>query len=645
MCGIAGIWNRNGEPIDVRALDVMACSMRHRGPDDSGSLVDGDFGVSHVRMSIIDLSAGGSQPMTSADGRYTIIYNGEIHNYIELRAELQSAGHHFRSSCDTEVALVAFQHWGDDCFDRFNGMWAMAIWDHRKRVLLLCRDRFGIKPLYYSLRGNRLAFASEAKALTAAFPGEYQPDFRQLYGYLAAEVTDYKNQTFFKNISVLNPGTMMRIKRDSKVESTFWAFRPGKEEPSSGAADEFRSLLFDATRIRLRSDVPVSTWLSGGLDSSVIARIIRQLTSSTITCYSLRYPGWQYDESEYASSVADEPDRYHMHWVTPSKDQLFDTIDRLTWHHDAPAPMRGRYAMWHLANVTAKNAKVVITGDGSDELFGGYGTFMAPYLLDRIRRSVPAGRKSSSVLAEFRHLREVRNESYARSMRTILTPILYRMGIHRLRRPLFMTRNFEKAHGYWDAAEHQAGWACRTIARPYRSALNNATWNEFTSRGLPEMLHGFDATPMAHTLEPRSPFLDHRVVEFCFSLTYDEKMRDGFTKSILRRAFADMLPRQVLNRRRKLGFQSPVAEWLSDQTMAGEVRDRLIHGLCARQGILDPTQLEKHLDSRDPGTGPGVGVMIWRWLNMEAWLSAFFSGRISDQGARHAPSPADPFCS
>lgn len=627
MCGIAGIWNRNGQPVEDAPLEGMMATLVHRGRDGSGIFTDGDFGLAHVRMSIIDLSEGGHQPMSASDGRYVINFNGEIHNYIELREELKSAGYSFHSSCDTEVALAAYVTWGDNCFNRFNGMWAIAIWDSSRRELILCRDRFGIKPLVYSIRGPRLAFASEIKAILSAFPVEREPDHSQVYGYLKAGVTNIGSTTFFQNINVLPPGMVMKVSASAIEQTKFWNFQPGTELPRQDAEQEFRRLLIDATRIRLRSDTPMAVWLSGGLDSSVVARITRALVDDPLQCYSLRYENWHYDESAYAASVANEPAHYHMHWITPDPTDLADTIRKIVWFHDAPPPIRGRYAMWYVAQETARHQKVVLTGDGSDELFGGYNIFMVPYLLDRIRRPGPRRPGQMSILSELSSLIEVQPDKKRHILRTLATPLLYRMGIESTSFNHISARSFNRQYCYRDTTEYQAGWAGRKLERPYRSSLNNALWHEFNTRGLPEILHGFDALSMAHTLETRSPFLDHRVVEFCFSLAYNEKMRDGFTKSLLRRAFADMLPADVLNRRFKLGFQSPVTKWMRGKNELNTFSELLMDGDCVRNGIFDAARLEKRLRKIRNGGDEKSGADLWQWVCLENWYRMFISNR------------------
>jgi len=623
MCGVAGIWNRNGKPITESTLTAMISSMAHRGRDGSGTYTDGDLGFAHVRMSIIDLSQGGRQPMSTDDGRYHINFNGEIHNYVELRSELVGAGYIFHSTSDTEVTLAAYAIWGEKCFNKFNGMWAIAIWDSVLRELVLCRDRFGIKPLLYSVRGNRIAFASEAKTILQAFPEESEPDYTQMYGYLKNGETNMGDTTFFSNIKSLLPGRIMKITESSLDQQNYWNFSPGIEQPRKNVEEEFRWLMTDATRLRLRSDAPMAVWLSGGLDSSLITRIVRKLVDQPLHCYSLRYDNWQYDESKYAAAVADEPDHYKMQWVTPDESGLFDKIRSIVHHHDAPTPIRGRYAMWHLARETVRNEKVVLTGDGADELFGGYGIYAVPYLLDRVRNPGLHTKDQLSTFKEFSKLAESYPGSKLLALKMLATPFLYRMGIEKPDFNNITTKSFRNQYGYKDPSEHMAGWGCRNVDRPYRSALNNAIWYEFTRRGLPEVLHGFDAVSMAHTLETRSPFLDHRVVEFCFSLPYNEKVKNGYKKSLLRRAFADMLPPEVRDRTVKRGFQSPVIDWMHRGKNLESISELLMDGKCVRDGIFEPSLIQKRIRAFKSRVDGKSGSALWKWVSMESWYQAY----------------------
>jgi asparagine synthase (glutamine-hydrolysing) len=310
--------------------------------------------------------------MADESGRFRIVYNGEVHNYLELRRDLESAGHVFRSGGDTEVVLQAFVAWGEECFRRFNGMWALAVWDARDRALTLSRDRFGIKPLCVSRRGARLAFASEPKAILAAFPEEREPDRRELAAFLQGAVPDGTEATFFRNIRTIPPDSVVRIEGGKQTRRKFWGFTPGEDRPRPDSVEAFSELFGDATALRLRSDVPVGACLSGGMDSSaIVARAAPRLPGG-MDCFSLLYPGAPCDESRFAAAVAEAMPTCRLHWVEPDASDLLATMERIVWHHDAPAPLRGRYPQWYVFGAASRHVRVVLDGQGGDEMLGGY---------------------------------------------------------------------------------------------------------------------------------------------------------------------------------------------------------------------------------------------------------------------------------
>ena len=384
MCGIAGIWYRDGRAVAHQALASMVDTLVHRGPDGVGVHIGGDVGLGHRRLKVIDLSEAAAQPIWVPDRSVCMVYNGEIHNYLELAADLRKAGARLRADNDTEVLLWAYRLWGEACFERLNGMWAAAFWQPAERRLLLSRDRFGIKPLLYSIRGARVGFASEAKALLAAFPEERRPDRALVHDFAVGAVPDADEHTFFDNVRSVPPGHLLCIEPTRAVTRQHWNFRPGTEASRPDAPEAFRHLLKDSVRVRLRSDVPIGVLLSGGLDSSTVARIAVGETRHSLQCFSLRYAAASLDESRYASLVADDPARYQIHWVTPSAENLLATIGSIVWHHDAPTPLRGRYPQWHVLREASRHVTVVLGGQGADELLGGYDRFVLPFALDRL---------------------------------------------------------------------------------------------------------------------------------------------------------------------------------------------------------------------------------------------------------------------
>ena len=592
MCGIAGIWQRGGKPIDEGALQRMEDLLRHRGPDGFGRYVAGEIGLANRRLRILDLSAAADQPLSLPGGRLWLTFNGEIHNYLELRRELQSRGAAFRTGSDTEVVLWAYATWGAECFERFNGMWAIALWDPGEQRLVLSRDRFGIKPLCYSVRGQRVCFASEPKAILAAFPEERRAHVHEIERFAGGAYPDTGADTFFENVHNVRPGTSMVFSPDGVHSEDYWRFEPGLELARPDAEAEFRELLTDAVRLRTRSDVPLGACLSGGLDSSAVVSLVDLPDGGPLQCFSTRYDEAAYDESHYAELVAK---RYGVavHWVRPDPTDMLETMRRIVWHHDAPAPLRGRFGEWFVMREAARHVHVVLAGQGADELLAGYGRDTVPYLIDRVRTD------------------------------RIIRPSLIREAAE-------LGKVGSSLHWFLLTAVRRHRHDPRMLGeRPYRSTLNNVLWDELRHHGLPESLHNNDALSMAFSVESRAPFLDHRLVEFCFSLPFDEKIAGGWTKSLLRRSMAGTLPTEVLARRRKFGFQAPILPWLRRPDNFRAVRELLLDARSVNRGIFEPRRLELELSAfqRAPSRYARTRLdRVWRSVTLELWFRQFLDG-------------------
>jgi asparagine synthase (glutamine-hydrolysing) len=637
MCGIAGIWNRDGRAVEHRAIESMIEALVHRGPDGAGAHVAGDIGLGHRRLKVIDLSAAAAQPIWLPDRSVCMVYNGEIHNYQELAAQLRHAGAQLRADNDTEVLLWAYRVWGEDCFARLNGMWAAAFWQPAERRLLLSRDRFGIKPLVYSVHGARIAFASEAKALLAAFPQERQPDTSLVHDFVLGAVPDADEHTFFHNIRQLLPGHLLCIEPARERLRQHWNFRPGTEVSRPDAPEALCELLRDAVKIRLRSDVPYGVMLSGGLDSSAVTRLAADESAQALQCFSLRYENSPLDESRFASIVADDPARYQVHWVTPTAENLLATIGSIVWHHDAPTPMRGRYPQWHVLREASRHVTVVLGGQGADELLGGYERFILPFALDRLDPWLAGKYPRWTLGRDLRDLGQI-----AAGIRRLL-PQLIRGAVarrfvapHGLLHPL--ARNGAIARRPMVRQRIIGGWTGPTGVRPYRSRLNNALWAEFQCAGLPEVLHSEDAISMAFSLESRLPFLDHRIVEFCFSLPYGEKIGAGWTKLLLRQATAGVLPEPVRWRRYKQGFPGDYETWMASDSGLDCVRALLLDRVSLERGWLDPVWLKRRLGGERSKAAHWARhhvQRVWELVALELWCRQFLDGT---QARRWSPA-------
>ena len=624
MCGIAGIWHRDGRPVSRATVGAMTDALIHRGPDGAGQHLDGNIGLGHRRLKVIDLSDAAGQPIGLPDGSLHMVYNGEVHNYRELAEQLRAAGVRLRTRSDTEVVLWAYALWGEECFNRFNGMWALAFWRPAERRLLLSRDRFGIKPLLYSVRDARVAFASEAKALLAACPEERQADTLAVRDFIAGATPDSDERTFFANVRSVLPGEIVEFDVAGTASRRYWNFAAGTEAHRPGAADALRHLLEDAVRLRLRSDVPVGVALSGGLDSSAITRFAARAGGAPLECFSLRYESPRIDESRYCRMVADDPARYRMHWITPPAAELLATTTAIVWHHDAPTPIRGRYPQWHLLREAARHVTVMLDGQGADEILAGYDRFVLPYALDRLDRRLARSPPELNLLEELRRLGQVSTGIHR------LLPRLVLEGLARRFRAL--PRGHSLA-AQWrsmpSALEHHrllGSWVDRAGERPYRSRLNNAMWAELRSAGLPEILHSEDAISMAFGLESRLPFLDHRLVEFCFSLAYDEKIRAGWTKWLLRQSMAGVLPEPVRWRRRKFGFPGDYETWLAGPQGLATVRAVLLDSRSLERGWLDRRWLVNRLGRGERRARRWTRhnlMQAWTLLTLELWFRLF----------------------
>jgi len=633
VCGICGIWHRDGRAVDRACLAGMNELLAHRGPDGEGVLCEGEIGFGHRRLSIVDLSDRAAQPMATPDGGLWLTFNGEIHNFTEVRCDLEARGVDFRSTSDSEVLLWAFREWGSDCFVRLNGMWGVAIWDARRRELILSRDRFGIKPVCWSIRGDRVAFASEAKAIAGVFSEEKAINECEVAAFLSGACPDGSSDTFFANIQMLPPASFAVIGREGSPQiETYWELEPS-ENPNSDAAEELRWLLEDSIRLRMRSDVPVGACVSGGLDSTSIIRLAAPLSDRRIHCFSFRNQEPAYDESRFAAIAAGNEDDFDLHWVSAGPDGMLDIIDKIVWHHDAPRPARGRFPQWFTFEEASRHVKVVLDGQAADEMLAGYlGHVTFPYLLDAFLGGADPSRPTRSWKQRLREPLELAGKlrpPLRSLLRTPISPVVRRFSrrvwpAHRVMNPALMARTeAPPSRRFFDS------WLCPDVERPYSSHLNNALWVGFHWAGLPEILHAEDALGMAHGVEARPVFLDHRLVELCFSLPYHEKIRDGWGKSVLRRAMEGIVPPEIIGRRVKMGYPAPIYQWLATEPNISMAEDLLLGPDRRSRGLVDRRGLARLLRGRRerPVGGSAFGTeLVWRCLTLELWLRRFGMG-------------------
>jgi asparagine synthase (glutamine-hydrolysing) len=552
-----------------------------------------------------------------------VTYGGEIYNYVELRAELQSAGHHFLTASDTEVLVHGWTEWGEALFNRMNGMWNLALWDARRRALVLARDRFGVKPLYLQLRAEEVAFASELKGVLAA-GGPAEPHPPAIAALLAEGRVDTGQETFFAGIEALPPGHFAVVHAGGLELTRYWTLRPaaGTSQVRSAAegAEEVRALLTDSVRLRLRSDVKVGTCLSGGIDSSSVVALSGRLLGQPIDAYSVAYDeGAEFDERPYMQILCAATGVRH-HLVVPSGDRLLAELEAVTRAQEEPCAGPGVYSQWQVMRLAgADQAKVLLDGQGADELFGGYFAFYYPL---RLRALLAAGDwRAAAALARA-----------ARARGHSALEVLARAAEPWLPKALFERGRAWLGAGDWAqvlgpelgpaAARRRAAGADPPHVRDATDPLTARQLADVTSLLLPSLLRYEDRNSMAFSIEARVPFLDYRLAEAAFRLDPGLKLDGGRTKGVLRDAMRDIVPAAILARTDKRGFEAPVVRWLVGRH-GSWLADLLVEGRAVERGYVRPAGV-KGLLARHRGEPRGPGHELWRLVSLELWLRTAF---------------------
>lgn len=623
MCGFVGIVNKDGLDADLSILTQMAAAIRHRGPDEEGVLLEGPLGFFHKRLSIIDLSTG-RQPMTYQD--YTIVFNGEIYNYVELRKDLILKGHAFSTSSDTEVILHLYAEYGEDFVNQLNGMFAFILYDRKRSCLFIARDHFGIKPLYWFHDDEKILFGSEIKALLA-HPGvsaRYDPD--NLYEYLTFQFV-MGTGTMFRNIFKVMPGHQMTIDLNSWEISNkqYWEpdFRTDFYHTEEYFIAELRKILEETISQQLRSDVPVGTYLSGGLDSSLVTIMASKVLDNPLRSFSGAFlEGPEFNELKYAHIAADAA-RAELFEVFPTEQEFIDLLPTLIYHLDEPVAGPGLFPQYIVSRMASQHVKVILGGQGGDEIFGGYARYLIAYLEQAIKGAIYESNEEEehivslkSILPNLPTLRQYIpmmksfwNDGAFEAMDRRYYNLINRMGSTAVyyKEDFIRQRDdeaiFSKFSGYFNHSDT-------------KSYFNKMThFDMFGS--LPGLLQVEDRVSMAVSIESRVPLLDRRIVDLISRMPAGMKFRGGEMKYLLKRTIQDLIPHEIMNRKDKMGFPVPLHIW-SKNKARDFILDILLSKRAKERNIINTSYIENLLNTERP-----FGRGLWGILSLEIWFNQF----------------------
>ncbi|MEE2637944.1 MAG: asparagine synthase (glutamine-hydrolyzing) [Acidobacteriota bacterium] len=641
MCGIAGkVVHGRGAQVDVSLVRRMTASLSHRGPDDQGVWVEGGVGLGSRRLAVIDLSPRAKQPMANEDGAIRVVFNGEIYNFLELRHELEHRGHRFRSSSDTETIVHLYEDEGVECVRRLDGMFAFALWDARTATLLLARDRLGQKPLFYRHHGDTLWFGSEPKAIFQDESIHPEPDLEAIHHYLTYGYVP-SPWSAFKGVRKLEPAHYLTVRRGKTRVDRYWTlpYEPKRGASEDALVSELDDLLSRAVRRRLVADVPLGALLSGGLDSSAVVALMRRATSGPIKTFSIGFEQPEYDERVYARSVATALGTDHHELVV--RPDAATLLPKLAYHYNEPFADSSAIPTWCLSRLARRSVTVALSGDGGDESFLGYDRYAAVRLASRLDSLPRPMRVTAAALARWLP------DASAKSRVTRLRRFARGLDLSPSRR-----------YGRWLSIaldEHKRALYAPDFARRWlpidslgllenRAAESDACSDvermASTDMGMylpDDLLVKMDIASMAHSLEVRSPLLDHHVVEFAARLPVALKLRRGTSKYLLRRVVAKTLPAPILMRR-KMGFGVPLDYWLRHE-LRDMSRDLLLDNTAMQRGYFDPAGVQHLLDAHMEGRGQHH-ARIWGLLALEQWHRTFIDRRTEPVTVPESPSLA-----
>lgn len=624
MCGINGLLVAPGHstaPLQAR-IAAMNRALLHRGPDAEGQWFGPANGPSVAlgfrRLAIVDLTPAGGQPMSNEDGTLWGVFNGEVYNHVELAVELRARGHVLRSRCDAEVVLHAFEAWGEDCLQRFNGMFAFAVWDTRTQRLFAARDRFGVKPLLYVQQQHELLFSSEVAGLRAALPLA-RAHGGKLHDYLAYGYRSNDGQTFFDGVRELPPGHCMTW-QSGRLDIRRWWQLPHDAPPPAGTETAVvRDLLTDAVRLRLRADVPVALLQSGGLDSSILCSIVDdqiaagRLEAGSVTAFTAVHPGDALDESAQVQRLMQRCPHIRPVLLEPAHGELAARLPAFVQAMQEPLFSATAYAHWGLMQaVHERGVKVMINGQGADEGFAGYGRYIAGYRLLDLLLSAPG-----QLPAEMRAIARQQGQGVPTQLVQLAKAMLGRRAASRWRGSVseggarLLSPDFRATH-HDHLRELGMVWSAGNLDAHLRAQLEHYGFNQ--------ILQYEDLSAMNQSIEMRSPFVDWRVMSLAFALPMSARFAGGITKRVLREAFADRLPSEIVHEPRKIGFATPFARWAQAPSFKAFVHELVSAPEFLRRPIWNGPRLADALTGRRPVP---ADFPAWRFISAELWLRGF----------------------
>ena len=623
MCGFVGIINKNGISADKVILENMAAIINYRGPDEEGIFVDGPVGFYHKRLSIIDLSTG-IQPMTYAD--CTIVYNGEIYNYIELREELRKKGHQFKTTSDTEVILHMYKESGDSFISDLNGMFAFIIYDKQKSRLLVARDHFGIKPLYWYSDRQKTVFGSEIKAILEHPDIKAEPEGRNIYEYLTFQFI-LGESTMFKNISKVLPGHYLTLdlKNGKHKMVRYWEpdFRIDRFHTEEYFIDSLGEILDRTITQQMRSDVPVGSYLSGGLDSSFVTILSASKYGSQFKSFTAGFDeGTEFNELEYAREAARVANSL-LYEIIPTEQQFIDLLPKLIWHLDEPVAGPGVFPQYVVSKLASEQVKVVLGGQGGDEIFGGYARYLVAYLEQAIKGAIFENNEEKEHIVSLHSI--LPNLPFLRSYTSMIKGFWESEVFEPMDRRYFRLINRMGSSESFLCKEFISGYSENEMFDIFAKEFNHpdtlSYFNKMTHfdmiASLPGLLQVEDRVSMATSVESRVPLLDRRIVDLISRMPAGMKFKGGEMKYLLKRTIKDIIPKKIMNRKEKMGFPVPLHIWAKNKAK-GFILDTLMSKNARERNIVNSKYVEELISSERP-----FGRGLWGILCLELWFQQF----------------------